>query len=166
MNFISTVDGHYETDQYVFFWSGPFSNWHPSPFQMDGLDFNCSEQAMMYYKAATFADMAVMEKVLKTRDPKKQKALGRTVRGFDDPTWCSVREEISDRFLLAKFQQNHDLKQILLNTGDKILVEASPFDAVWGIKMGVNEYPQILDPKNWRGLNLLGESLMRVRHQL
>lgn len=166
MNFVSTVDGHHETDQYVFFWAGPFSNWYPSPFALDGLQFNCAEQAMMYYKAATFCDMNSMELVLKAKDPKRQKAIGRAVSGFNDDVWVSVREEISDKFLFAKFSQDPVLQQILLDTGEKILVEASPFDAIWGIKMGVNEYPQILDPKNWRGLNLLGESLMRVRSKL
>lgn len=165
--FDQSVPGHYGTDDYVFFWSGPFSNWHSAEFYMPvngaGIKMNCSEQAMMYIKAVMFKDDVSAEKIRTTKDPSKQKALGRAVSGYDEAVWVSQREKVSDEFLLRKFYQNEDLKQILLDTGDRIIVEASPYDKVWGIGMGVNQYPDILDPKKWKGQNLLGESLMRVR---
>ncbi len=165
--FDQSVPGHYTTDDYVFFWSGPFSNWHPCTFYMPvdgaGIKMNCSEQAMMYIKAIMFKDYEAAEKIRRSKDPKKQKELGRAVRGYDEATWVRQRERISDQFLLRKFYQNENLKKILLDTGDRMIVEASPYDKIWGIGMGVNQYPDILDPKKWKGQNLLGESLMRVR---
>lgn len=162
------VPGHYETDEYVFFWAGPFSNWHAAEFSMPWREFqnhkfNCSEQAMMWLKADLFGDEESKEKILKSKDPKKQKELGRAVKGYVEEEWVAVRQEYSDYFLLRKFAQNDDLLLILLETGTKTIVEASPYDTIWGIGMGVNNYPEILDRNKWRGLNLLGESLMRVR---
>jgi ribA/ribD-fused uncharacterized protein len=64
-----------------------------------------------------------------------------------------------------KFRQHPDLKAFLLGTGDKVLVEASPFDPVWGI--GLDERDRASgDPKEWPGLNLLGFILMQVREEL
>lgn len=164
------VPGHYETEHFVFFWSGPFSNWHPSEFRMtvNGkmYNFTCSEQAMMLMKSELFGDSESSKKIMKTNDPKKMKALGRAVSGYVEDEWNIHRENISDQFLLRKFHQNEDLLKILLDTGTKMIVEASPYDTIWGIGMGVDKYPEILNPKNWRGHNLLGESLMRVRNIL
>lgn len=164
------VPGHYETDDYVFFWAGPFSNWESCYFYWSvggiGAKFNCSEQAMMAAKANLFGDTESQRAIMRSHDPAEQKAFGRQVRGYVEDEWVKVREEISDSFLLRKFYQNPELKQILLDTGDKIIVEASPYDKVWGIGMGVNNYPDILDQSKWKGQNLLGESLMRVRTRL
>ena len=59
----------------------------------------------------------------------------------------------------AKFEQNAELRAALLATAGKILVEASPMDAVWGIGLGVQE-AQERDPGSWPGKNLLGQALM------
>lgn len=164
------VPGHYETDDYVFFWAGPFSNWEPCTFSWSvggcATKFNCSEQAMMAAKANLFGDKESHRKIMESKDPKAQKAYGRAVSGYVESKWVAVREEVTDSFLLRKFYQNEKLKRILLDTGDKIIVEASPYDKVWGIGMGVNNYPDILDQSKWKGQNLLGESLMRVRKYL
>lgn len=164
------VPGHYETDDYVFFWAGPFSNWEPCKFywSVGGVAsmFNCSEQAMMAAKANLFGDKESLRKIMNSDDPKVQKALGRAVSGYVESEWVAVRDDISDSFLLRKFYQNETLRNILLDTGDKIIVEASPYDKVWGIGMGVNNYPDILDQSKWKGENLLGKSLMRVRKYL
>lgn len=168
--YIETVKGHYETDEYVFFWSGPFSNWEPSTFYMmlgrSPVQFNCAEQAMMFMKAQFFNDTETGKKILEAKSPKRQKELGRLVKNYDESDWVSVREYISQEFLLRKFFQNPKLLRLLRDTGNKHLVEASPYDAVWGIKMGIDKYPAILDRSNWKGLNLLGESLMQVRQIL
>ena len=166
-----SVKGHYGTDAYIFFWAGPFSNWHPARFIMPVGDgnaqwFNCSEQAMMYLKAKVFNDTDAMDAILHEPDPAKQKAVGRAIKGYDEAVWSAAREKISDDFLLRKFAQNEDLLRVLIDTGSRHIVEASPYDNVWGIAMGADKYPEILDPANWKGQNLLGESLMRVRSQL
>lgn len=153
--------------KYTFFWSNssPFSNWHKSAFEMDGVEFNCAEQAMMYYKARLFNDDVAADKVMATKNPKEQKALGRSVIGFDNAIWEEDREKIMFDILSAKFSQNDDLKEALLKTEGTQLVEASPYDRIWGI--GLDEFdPRAQDETQWRGLNLLGKVLDRVRETL
>ena len=82
-----TGRGHFENEKYVFFWSGPFSNWDMGKFEHDMIIFNCSEQAMMYYKGMFFGDTETAAKVMKTKEPRDQKKLGRAVKNFDRPSW-------------------------------------------------------------------------------
>jgi len=63
---------------------------------------------------------------------------------------------------LYKFEQDEELKKTLIDTGDLILVEASPYDRIWGI--GFKENKAMSERERW-GLNLLGEALMRVREE-
>ncbi|MDE6363162.1 MAG: NADAR family protein, partial [Lachnospiraceae bacterium] len=64
-----------------------------------------------------------------------------------------------------KFSQNPQLKNFLLHPGNKVLVEASPYDGIWGIKMAQTEQTA-QNPLHWRGQNLLGFALMEVRDVL
>ena len=66
---------------------------------------------------------------------------------------------------ILKFSQNEELYRFLIGTKDKILVEASPYDKIWGIGMRKNE-EGILEPSKWKGLNLLGFILMDVRNRI
>ncbi len=150
---------------FEFFWEGPFSNWHLSTFTVDDITYNCGEQFMMYQKALVFGDTKIAEQILKTHSPKLQKVFGRKVSNFDPVVWDSVCVEIVYQGLLAKFLQNPDLKQILLNTGDKIIAEASPYDKIWGI--GLSEYDSLaLNQATWQGKNYLGIVLMKVREEI
>lgn len=158
------VKGNFETDDYCFFWAGPFSNWHPSKFTALGTTYNCAEQGMMHQKALLFGDLESADLIMKTDDPKLQKALGRGVKGYVEAEWVDKRYDIVYALLYAKFDQNIELADILLDTEDLHIVEASPYDKVWGIAMGVDKYPEILDTKNWKGENLLGSILMDVRY--
>lgn len=153
-----------ETEKFVFFWETKdiYSNWHPSKFEMEGNIYVNSEQAMMYEKAKLMGDTVIMEKVLKTENPKDIKALGRQVSPWNEELWQRHRLEIVTKVCLAKFRCNPDMAEKLKATGGKIIVEASPDDKVWGIGMKDNE-PGIENPLNWKGLNLLGEALMKVR---
>lgn len=164
------IHGNFVTDDYVFFWGGPFSNHYSCnvTFAIGGVNYelSCTEQAMMLLKAYIFDDNVAFKSILQTSDPKIQKKLGRSVKNFSETVWAQCRERLAVDFLYAKFSQNQHLADILLNTGNKILVEASPFDAIWGIKMGIDKYPEILDPLNWQGSNLLGKCLMIVRTKL
>lgn len=166
-----TVTGHYETFEYVFFWNGPFSNWYPARFDLDTktewgvMPFNCAEQAMMFYKAVVFEDRASLIKIMETASPREQKALGRKVENFNQEKWESVCIPLITNVLVAKFGADKKLKKILLDTGNKTIVEASPYDKVWGIGMGV-EHPDILDESKWQGKNFLGICLMNAREIL
>lgn len=153
--------------RYLFFWSNnsPYSNWYGSKFEIDQVEFNCAEQAMMYLKAVLFEDDETADKVMKTKNPKEQKALGRSVRNFDQAIWENHREDIMFDILFAKFSQNEELKDALMSTEGMTLVESSPYDRIWGIGMREGD-SDIHDETKWRGLNLLGKALMRVRETL
>jgi len=153
------------TDKFVFFWDGSFSNWSYAKFKLLGHSFSNSEQAFMWLKAMCFLDENTASKILLETSPKGVKDLGRQVKGYDDTKWNTLRCEMMYNACLEKFAQNEDLKKELLATSNRILIEASPYDKIWGIGMGENE-AGIEDEKNWKGLNLLGQTLMKVRDRL
>ena len=117
---------------------------------------------MMYCKAKLFHDHEIADRILTTENPANHKRLGREVRGFVESDWIAKREHYVYIGCFAKFQQNPSAKTYLLSTGNSELVEASPTDKIWGIGLG-KEDPRIHDRNNWKGLNLLGKVLMRVR---
>ncbi|CAB3805460.1 N-glycosidase YbiA [Pararobbsia alpina] len=142
-----------------------FSNWHVAPFTYHDVRFNCVEQFKMFSKARLFGDEEIAAKILAFPHPASQKALGRTVRDFKDSVWLAKRESIVFVGCREKFAQNPPLLKILLESAPTVLVEASPTDRTWGV--GLNDRdPRITDPTKWRGRNLLGITLMRVRDQL
>lgn len=152
-------------EKFTLFWDGPFSQWYPSSFTVNHLKFNCAEQFMMYAKALLFHDLETAEEILQATSPKDQKALGRKIRNFDAEIWALFREGIVYTGSYAKFTQNPTLQEILLATQGTTLVEASPYDKIWGIGLGEND-PQALSRATWKGLNLLGETLTRVREMI
>lgn len=154
-------------DGFALFWKTKdyMSNWHESTFVINGITFNCAEQYMMYSKAMMFGDKYIADKVLKSVYPREQKALGRKVRNFDNAVWEEKRLYVLYQGCLAKFQQNEELKQKLLSTGGLHLAEASPYDTIWGIGLD-EEHQDATNPQKWKGLNLLGVVLMRVRKTL
>ncbi|KAI6190734.1 NADAR domain-containing protein [Aphelenchoides bicaudatus] len=140
----------------------PFSNFYPVEFT--ATTFYSSEQYFMYRKATQFNDAFSQQQLLKERDPKACKSIGRQVRNFDKDVWTSVSFGIMLQALRAKFSHNQNLKDYLLATGDGILVESAPRDRLWGIGMGENN-PDVADPAKWKGRNLLGKALMQVRDE-
>lgn len=148
-----------------FFWGGPFSNWHPCRFTYGVTEYNCVEQFMMAYKAKVFGDKNSLIKIMESDEPRTQKKLGRKVSGFNPDIWSDVCYPIVFAGCLAKFMQNEGLKQILLNTGDDILVEASPYDKIWGIGLSESNAKNI-PPEQWPGENRLGKILMDVRRSV
>lgn len=153
------------TKDYVFFWGGVFSQWHTAPMNIDGIEFVTCEQYMMYQKAVFFGDQEIADRILKTDSPKEQKELGRMVKNFNKNRWDNVGFNFVYRGNYAKFSQNDDLYDELMNTDNRILVEASPSDQIWGIGMAEHE-KGIENPKNWKGQNLLGFAITLVKHQL
>ena len=153
------------TDEMVLFWDGPFSQWEPCNFVVNGIEYNCAEQYMMAEKARFFEDEETLNEIMDTDDPREQKRLGRLVEGFDEDRWNEVAIEIVVKGNLAKFSQNPELKKILLDTESRILVEASPYDKIWGIGLRETD-PRALDREQWLGTNWLGEALSQVRDAL
>lgn len=144
-----------------------FSNWYPSQFKdKNGQVFSDTEMWMMYHKALLFKDNHIAQQILKcTKNPKKAKALGRKVKNFDSVIWNANCERIVYEGLLLKFEQNADLKKHLLSTHDRLLVEASPFDKIWGIGISA-EIAKSTPQKLWPGKNLLGKCLVKAREQI
>lgn len=152
-------------NDFVFFWQGVFSQWYPSTFIIEGVKYNRAEQFMMAMKATTFQDDFCLRKILESDNPSEQKKYGRMVRNYNDEQWTKVRYNFVVQGNYAKFSQNQDLKKILLDTGNKILVEASPYDKIWGIGMD-EKNPDRFNMSKWKGQNLLGKALMEVRERL
>ncbi|WP_200207511.1 NADAR family protein [Micromonospora coerulea] len=141
---------------------GCLSQWWPAPFAVDGRTYATAEHWMMWHKAALFGDTGIAQRILTTAHPHRVKSLGRQVRGFDEATWVAHRYDIVVAGSVAKFGQHADLAAYLLGTGDRVLVEASPVDRVWGVGLAADD-PRADDPTRWRGANLLGFALMEAR---
>jgi ribA/ribD-fused uncharacterized protein len=162
--------------EYIYFWGhhpkkdgsvskSCFSQWWKSSFNVGHIKYLFMEQYMMAEKARLFEDKEIEEKIMSSNDPNEIKGLGRRVRGFDEGIWNNIKYSIVVNGNYNKFMQNEKLKSFLLSTEDKILVEASPYDNVWGIQMSEDDM-DIKNPELWRGENLLGFALMEVRNEI
>ncbi|MFI7701084.1 NADAR family protein [Nonomuraea sp. NPDC049480] len=162
--------------KYLYFWGhqpsrdggvgpGCLSQWWPVTFTEDGHAFASAEHYMMAHKAWLFGDEESAAKILAAGHPGEAKTLGRTVRGFDQATWEARRFGIVVRGNAAKFGQHADLCAFLLGTANRVLVEASPRDRVWGIGLTAGD-ERAASPATWQGLNLLGFALMAARDAL
>ncbi|MBC6983125.1 NADAR family protein [Caulobacter sp. 17J80-11] len=147
------------------FIKGVFSQWHATAFTIDGQTFVTAEQWMMFAKAELFGDATAAERILATADPGEQKRLGQTVSGFEHARWAIWKVDVVYRGNLAKFGQNAGAGRQLLATGDTMLVEANPRDWIWGCGWALDD-PRAVDPAAWRGENLLGRILTKVRADL
>lgn len=141
------------------------SQWWPSPFVVDGARYATAEHWMMAGKARLFADTEAEQRVLAAGSPAQAKNIGRLVRGFDDATWERERFGIVVEGSVHKFGSDEGLRGFLLGTGQRVLVEASPMDRVWGIGLAATD-EAALNPERWRGPNLLGFALMEARERL
>ncbi len=163
--------------KYLYFWghtpnkdgsmsSACFSQWwENSPFEVDGIRYATAEHFMMAQKAKLFNDEDIFQQIVNSTHPNKAKQLGRKVANFDDNVWKKHRFDIVVAGNMAKFEQDKRLKQYLLNTGKRVLVEASPYDKIWGVGLA-RDNEMIANPLRWKGLNLLGFALMVVRDEL
>ncbi|MER7793725.1 NADAR family protein [Streptomyces sp. NPDC097640] len=165
-----------ERFKYVWFWGhrpprgggvgpGCFSQWWPSEFVVDGVRYATAEHWMMAGKARLFGDADAERRALEAVHPKQAKDAGRSVLGFDEAEWQRHRFELVVQGSVHKFGADPRLREYLLGTGARVLVEASPLDRVWGIGLAADD-ERAQDPARWRGLNLLGFALMEARQRL
>ncbi|RRS00899.1 NADAR family protein [Glycomyces terrestris] len=161
---------------FLFFWDhvkthggrlapGCLDQWWPAPIRVGGRRFATAEHYMMWSKAMLFEDELAAAAILADDDPARARAIGRTVTDFDLSVWERHRFPIVVRGSIAKFSQRGELRNFLLSTGDRVLVEASPDDSVWGIGLAADD-PLAADPRTWQGQNLLGFALMTARRHL
>ena len=171
-----TIDTIAPESKFLFFWGHQpnkdgkitktcFSQWWLSSFKVEKVTYKTAEHWMMAKKAELFKDWEILEKILYVDSPAEAKKLGREVRNYDDKIWLENRYEIVKEGNLHKFSQNADLKTFLLNTKERVLVEASPVDPIWGIGMA-SDHKDVMNLEKWKGLNLLGFALMEVRDEL
>ena len=142
------------------------SQWYNSDFIVDGIVYNCVEQFMMAEKARLFGEEQILAEILETSEQFRIKYLGKQIKNFDEEIWEKERYNIVVRGNIAKFSQNEEIKKFLLNTGYKVIVQASPYDYIWGIGLLEDEIIKTNDPTKWKGKNLLGFALMEVRDKL
>lgn len=145
--------------------NGYLSNWYMSDFTCDDVKFSSMEQYMMYQKAIAFNDYDIANDIMETDDVAQIKALGRKVRNYSDIIWNGMRQIVIYKGLLAKFQQNVDLKRMLFETGDSIIAECAVKDTIWGIGLSMKD-PNRFNMNEWKGTNLLGFALMAIRTEL
>jgi len=160
--------------KFLFFWGHTvkeevtkacFSQWYPARFEEDGIVYKTAEHYMMAGKARLFNDAEMMVEIIETKTPNQAKSLGRKVKNFNPQLWDEHKYGIVRKGNLLKFSQNENIKKFLLSTGKKILVEASPYDKIWGIGM-LETDQRAENPLLWNGENLLGFALMEVRDEL
>ncbi|MER5480026.1 NADAR family protein [Streptomyces sp. NPDC002734] len=145
--------------------AGCLSQWWPSPFTVDGRRYGTAEHWMMAAKARLFGDAEAENRILEADGPARAKNIGRTVRDFDEAVWERERFGIVVEGSVHKFAAHPELRAFLLGTGDRVLVESSPLDRVWGTGLAARD-DGASDPARWRGLNLLGFALMEARERL
>ncbi len=162
--------------KYLFFWGHQpshdgsitktcLSQWWKSDFTIETDTYCCMEQYMMAEKARLFEDDEILNEIMESKNPKQIKELGRKVKNFNEKVWEQKRYSIILNGNYAKFIQNERLKEFLLGAKNRVLVEASPYDKIWGIGMSSDD-EHINNPLEWKGLNLLGFALMEVRDEL
>lgn len=156
--------------EYVHFWGhkgkkGCLSQWHDSPFVVDGITYKTSEHYMMSSKARLFGDKLSAKAIIECNHPKDAQDLGRTVKNFNPQVWDAHKFDIVVQSNIYKFSQNPSILKFLKSTGNKILVETSPIDKIWGVGLHTTD-PEASNPYKWKGTNLLGFALMEVRKQL
>lgn len=144
---------------------GVLSQWWPCAFTVEVVEYTSTENYMMAEKARLFGDDSALGRILAAGSPAEAKKFGRLVQGFDDAVWSAARFEVVVRGSVAKFGQDGALRDFLLGTANRVLVEASPRDAVWGIGLSAGN-ERAADPRRWRGRNLLGFALGEARDRL
>ncbi|KAA6422749.1 MAG: hypothetical protein FRX49_07284 [Trebouxia sp. A1-2] len=141
---------------------GWLSHWYSAKMLDDeGNSFSTVEHYMMYHKAMLFGDNLVAQDILSLPTPGQAKAAGRRVTGFDKERWTKHREHIVFDGNFLKFSQHDKFKELLLETGNKPLVEASPEDKLWGIGFSAVDAAQHRD--QW-GQNLCGIAIEEPHH--
>jgi ribA/ribD-fused uncharacterized protein len=168
-----------EVFEYLFFWDEPkkeevdiacLNQWYAADFaeyETYGFTghyrhFATAEQYMMYRKASLFYDLESANYFLHTESPREVQLLGREVKNYDDEVWQNVSFNVVVTGNMMKFKRHDELREYLLSTGDKVLVEASPIDSIWGIGLHRDD-ERVSNPKEWLGENKLGFALMEVR---
>jgi len=154
------------TDTHAFFWKSKLGQWNKESFVDNlGIVYNCAEQYMMAHKALLFNDLETYQLIMESDSPREHQRLGRIVKNYNQAVWDANACTIVYQGNLYKFSQNPELYNLLMSTGDRTIVEASPIDCIWGIGLAEDLSDEFLDDRsNWRGTNWLGFTLTNLRN--
>ncbi|NET28102.1 NADAR family protein [Okeania sp. SIO1I7] len=130
---------------------GCLSNFSPHGFELDGLWWPTLEH---YFQAQKFVGTEHLEEIRLAKTPADAAKMGRERSRPLRKDWEEIKDDVMERGLLCKFQTHQDIGQILLDTGDELIIEDAPYDYYWGCG------------KDGSGKNRLGEILMKVRTRL
>ncbi|KAK4893834.1 hypothetical protein LTR27_007860 [Elasticomyces elasticus] len=167
----STITGDAKSGP-LWFWRefeepyGYLSQWYECPFEVDGVTYLTAEMWMMIEKAKLFGDEETAQKMMETTIPAEHQALGRKAKGFDRKKWDQHKSRIVEEGNYHKFTKSKskpDMLGMLMATGDRELVEASPTDRIWGVGFGAATAEE--NRAGW-GENRLGKAIMAVRDRL
>ena len=141
----------------------PLSNFHPCKFNLEGESFNSSEQYIQWTKAKYCGDKIAMDHILNCEDAADCKEVSRDITNLDRKGWVESAEILCSKGIQAKFLQNDQLMERLLDTGEKTLVEAS-YDETWGTGQHLGSR-DCLTKSKWKSIGILGRILMRIRSE-
>lgn len=129
---------------------GSFSNFYKAEVYYNYILWRTSEHA---YQAAKFTDEEIKLSIARAKSPFDAVAIGRDPRNAEHmrPDWEDVKYDVMKEIVGAKFSQHGRLQDILVATGDALIIEDAPGDYVWGVG------------KDGTGTNWLGKVLMEVR---
>jgi hypothetical protein len=130
---------------------GCFSNFSPHGFELDRAWWATSEH---YFQAQKFAGTIYVDRIRQLKTAREAAKIGRDRSLPLRQDWETVKDEIMQKAVLRKFETHSDIRNLLLATGDRLIVENSPIDYYWGCG------------KDGSGKNRLGEVLMQVRETL
>ena len=140
------------------------SNFHPCKFKINGATYSSSEQWIQHCKAKYFKDNITMAQILATESALECKLLAWEIVGYDEKRWKEVAYKECYRGLFEKFNQNDNLRRVLVNTGNKTLVESS-YDQIWGTGIPLTD-PACLDRTKWYNPGIMSKLLMDIRQEL
>ena len=152
-----------------FTFNSPLSNMFPCAFQHANKCYNCAEQFITELKALrlVFSDFELASNIMRMTSPHQMKRAAKHVRNLNKGYWHHVAPTLIYAGLLSKFRSNELCRTVLLATGDKVIVEASPADRFWGVGLDLKN-PNMWDLETCRrrGCNVMGRLLMDVRSAL
>ena len=142
----------------------PLSNFYPSAFLYDGINYISSEQFIQVNKAKYFGDLEMYNMILGCTTSLECKNLCKQIRNVDNAKWEEVAGNICHPGIRAKFQQNPLAMDTLVHkTGSKRIVECSS-DHLWATGISLND-PSSLDDTKWITPGILGQILENIHNE-
>ena len=142
----------------------PYSNFHRSPFVINGQQFHCSEQWIQYQKALIFGDSFTANQILQCDSALDCKKLSYKINGFNHDKWCNEGYDLCFDGVREKFVQNKTLLSLLKMTAPKTLAKAMT-DRLLGTGIALKD-TNAINPEKWASSGWLSKMLISIRDEL